>query len=165
MRIRFLTAHDAPFLQDALYHAIFTTPGEESPEYEIVEQPELARYIAEWMRQPDDFGFAAEDQGSFIGAAWLRRWSSDERGFGFIDEETPELSMALLPEYRGRGIGTKLLRHLLSAGEERYDAVSLSVSESNPARRLYEREGFNAVSEPVGGSITMVKRFAPRNMA
>jgi ribosomal protein S18 acetylase RimI-like enzyme len=112
------------------------------------------------MAHSDDLGFAAEENGRLIGAAWLRRWPSSERGFGFVDVETPELSMALLPKYRGRGLGTRLLRHLLSTAAERYDAVSLSVSVSNPARRLYEREGFTPVSEPDGGSITMVKKFS-----
>jgi ribosomal protein S18 acetylase RimI-like enzyme len=67
--------------------------------------------------------------------------------------------MSLLPGYRGRGIGTKLLRHLLSEAEKRYAAISLSVSESNPARRFYEREGFNVIGKPVGGSIKMVRQF------
>ena len=160
VRIRPLTPDDEPFLWDVLYHAIYIPLGEDAPAHEIVKEPELARYVADWMAHSDDLGFAAEENGGLIGAAWLRRWQSSERGFGFVDEETPELSMALLPQYRGRGVGTRLLRHLLSAAAQRYDAVSLSVSESNPARRLYEREGFLAVSEPEGGSITMVKRFS-----
>lgn len=156
---------DAPFLWEALYHAVFVPPGEEAPAYEIVKHPELKYCVAGWMRHPGDFGFVVEENGVRIGAAWLRRWSGRERGFGFVGEETPELSMALLPEYRGRGIGTRLLRHLLSAAEEFCDAVSLSVSEMNPARRLYEREGFMAFSAPEGDSITMIKRFASGNTA
>jgi GNAT superfamily N-acetyltransferase len=162
MLIRPLTPDDAPFLWDALYHAIHVPPSEQAPPYDIVKQPELSRYVADWMSYPDDFGLAIEEAGQLIGAAWLRCWPSDKRGFGFIDEKTPELSMALLPEYRGRGLGTRLLRQLLSAAEACYDAVSLSVSESNPARQLYERVGFIPFSKPQGGSITMIKRFAPR---
>jgi GNAT superfamily N-acetyltransferase len=165
MRIRPLTPDDEPFLLDALYYAIYIPLGEDAPAYEIVKQPELVRYVAGWMTHSDDLGFAAEENAGPIGAAWLRRWSSGERGFGFVDEETPELSTALFPEYRGRGVGTRLLRQLLCAAAERYDAVSLSVSVSNPARRLYEREGFMTVSEPGGGSITMMKKFSPRNGA
>ena len=81
-----------------------------------------------------------------------------ERGYGFVDEVTPELSMSVLPGHRRRGVGTMLLRSLLSLAEERFPAVSLSVSESNPARRLYEREGFISIGESEGGSMKMVRR-------
>jgi ribosomal-protein-alanine N-acetyltransferase len=47
--------------------------------------------------------------GDPIGAAWLRLWSKDEQGYGFVDVHTPELSMAVRPEFRGQGIGTLLL--------------------------------------------------------
>jgi GNAT superfamily N-acetyltransferase len=46
-----------------------------------------------------------------------------------IGEAIPELTIALLPEYRGRGIGGKLLDHALSAAKSRFPAVSLSVSD------------------------------------
>lgn len=161
MRIRPLTPDDESILWDVLFYAIFIPPGEDAPLYEIVKEPELARYVDDWMAHSDDLGYAAEENSELIGAAWLRRWSGSERGFGFVDEETPELSMALLPKHRGRGKGTMLLRHLLSTAAECHDAVSLSVSVRNPARRLYEREVFIAVSEPEGGSITMVKKFSP----
>lgn len=105
-------------------------------------------------------GFAAEVEERLVGATWLRCWPNSERGFGFIDTETPELSMALLPDFRGRGIGTQLLRQLLSAAREHYSIISLSVSESNPARKIYEREGFISVPDPEGDSITMIKKLS-----
>jgi GNAT superfamily N-acetyltransferase len=161
MRIRLLRPNDEPFLWDALYYAIYVPAGEKAPAYEVVQQRELARYVEGWMTRPGDSGFVAVKDGRSIGAAWLRRWTSSEPGFGFVDEDTPELSMAVLPSYRGCGTGTTLLRRLSSRAARNHDAVSLSVSVSNPARRLYEREGFVAVAEPSGGSITMMKRFAP----
>ena len=162
-RIRQLTRDDEPFLWHALYYAIHVPAGVDAPESGIVKRPELARYVADWMRRPGDVGFAAEEAAGPIGASWLRLGSSGERGFGFLDEEIPELSMSVLPGHRGRGVGTKLLRRLLAAAEERWDAVSLSVSESNPARRLYERERFTTVRAPGDGSITMIRQFAPRS--
>ena len=68
--------------------------------------------------------------------------------------------MALLPNYRGHGIGTALLRRLLAAAAHESEAVSLSVSKSNAALRLYERFGFTVVGEPKGGSVTMLKRLS-----
>lgn len=156
--IRHLASDDEPFLWEALFHAIHMQQGAE-PTREMVQKPDLARYVADWMKHSGDFGFIAEDAGTPIGAAWCRRWSAGHHGYGFVDEATPELSMSLLPEYRGRGIGTKLLRQLLANAGKRFDAISLSVSVTNPARRLYEREGFAAVGTPENGSITMIKQF------
>jgi ribosomal protein S18 acetylase RimI-like enzyme len=67
---------------------------------------------------------------------------------------TPELSIAVRPEYRGCGVGTRLLEQLLVAADREYDAVSLSVSDGNPAVSLYRRAGFMCVSTS-GGSSTM----------
>ena len=159
MRIRPLTIEYQPFLWKALYHAIYVPPGDAEPPPEIVNEPGIRRYAVDWMKNQDDIGCVAIEDEVPIGAAWLRCWSGDEQGYGFVDEDVPELSMALLPGYRGKGIGTKLLRHLLAEAEKRYAAISLSVSESNPARRLYEREGFKVFGNPEGGSIIMVKRF------
>ena len=161
--IRPLAPDDEPFLWTALYHALHVPPGADPPPPEVVRQPEIARYVSGWMERPGDLGFVAEVDGEPVGAAWLRRWPSGARGYGFVDEATPELSMALLPGHRGRGIGTALLRRLLAEAARESDAVSLSVSVSNPAARLYERLGFAVVGEPEGGSATMLRRLRARD--
>jgi len=161
--IRPLIPDDEASLREALYYAIHVPPGETPPVPEIVDVPELACYVTGWMQHPDDLGVLAEKNETPIGAAWLRRWSGEQRGYGYVDEATPELSMSLLPEHRGRGVGTALLRRLMSLAAERFAAVSLSVSVSNPAKRLYEREGFEAVGEPKGSSVTMVRVLSTGN--
>jgi ribosomal protein S18 acetylase RimI-like enzyme len=55
------------------------------------------------------------------------------------------LDIALLPAWRGRGIGTHCLQALA-----RGRALSIQVEIHNPARRLYERLGFRASGEPQG---------------
>lgn len=57
------------------------------------------------------------------------------------------IDIALVPAFRGRGIGTGLLRDLLEEADAKGKGVSLHVEVFNPARRLYERLGFTAVSE------------------
>ena len=105
-----------------------------------------------------DIGFVAVDEGSNdpVGAAWLRLLVGDEKGFGYVDEATPELGIAVLPGHRGRGVGAALLRRLLEASSVVYEAVCLSVSLDNPALRWYERVGFRRVGV-CGTSVTMVK--------
>jgi ribosomal protein S18 acetylase RimI-like enzyme len=157
--IRPLTPADQPLLWEALYQAVHVPEGQVPPPREIVLRPELAHYVADWGSRPGDYGvaaFAAEADGErFCGAAWLRRFSSDEPGYGTVNDATPELSIAVLPVYRGRGLGTRLLAALLAAPQA-HGPVSLSVSADNPARRLYERFGFR----PLGGSsgaVTMIR--------
>ncbi|HEU4594108.1 MAG TPA: GNAT family N-acetyltransferase, partial [Pyrinomonadaceae bacterium] len=83
-----------------------------------------------------------------------------DKGFAYLDDETPELAVAVSPEHRGRGVGTALMERLLSEASGLFAAVSLSVSPRNPARRLYERLGFETV-EVRGGHPLMRMKLRP----
>ncbi len=122
---------DEPVLRDMLYLAVFVPPGSPPPDYSVVAQPELARYVSSWGRRGDEAIIALDSNGDAIGAAWLRLWADHDHGYGFIDTVTPELSIAVRPDARGCGIGTQLLRRLLRRADESYDRVSLSVSAQN----------------------------------
>lgn len=161
MRLRPTTADDETVLKELLYHSISVAPGDAAPPREIVELPELVRYIRGWGTSEEDRGTLAEVNGAIVGGAWLRLWRAEEHGYGFVNEHTPELSMAVLPDHRGEGIGTELLRRVLEEAARHHDAVSLSVSEHNRARRLYERAGFVPVGSS-GDSITMLRDFRER---
>jgi GNAT superfamily N-acetyltransferase len=82
-----------------------------------------------------------------IGGAWLRLWDPNDPGYGYCDAATPELSIAVLPQHRGKGVGTRLLERLLDVASAYHRDVSLSVSIDNPARRLYQRMGFVVVQQ------------------
>lgn len=153
--IRSLTIEDEPFLWEMLYQAIYVPEGVSAPPRSIVQQPALAWYVQGWGREGDCGFLASTDTGQRVGVVWLRRPHAGQHGYGYVDDETPELSMALLPDYRGQGIGT-LLFDSVFASPCMHPRVSLSVSAKNPARRLYERAGFVAVGQ-CGDSITMVK--------
>ena len=108
----------------------------------------VSRYVRGWGR-PGDTAVIALDGGFPVGAAWFRLFSADEPGYGFVDERTPELAIAVVPSQRGHGIGEQLLARAASSarGEAGYGALSLSVEPGNPARKLYERHGFEVVDE------------------
>jgi ribosomal protein S18 acetylase RimI-like enzyme len=154
-RYRQLRKQDEPFLWEMLYQAVYVPPGENPPPREIVNQPELARYVQGWGRA-DDLGWLAIERTGALpaGAAWLRLLNSEQHGYGYVNECTPEISLAVLPGYRGRGAGTELLARLIRSSQGRFPALSLSVSSSNPAVHLYERVGFRVIKE-AGGSLTM----------
>ncbi len=160
--IRPLMQEDEPFLWQMLYVAAHMAEEGESTVQAVVNHPLIARYVKDWGRA-NDLGFVAIELNSSqpVGAAWLRLFRGDEKGFGWIDDTIPELAIAVLPKYTNQGVGTQLLAHLLPAAEASYPAVSLSVRSSNRALNLYERSGFKVIegSETInrtaGTSLTM----------
>jgi ribosomal protein S18 acetylase RimI-like enzyme len=160
VQVRAVGAGDEQMLRQYLRLSVFVRPGDPPPPDDIVDRPEIACYVDGWGRYGDD-GVVAIDESTRgdIGAAWLRLWPGPETGYGFVDRATPELGIAVRPEYRGRGIGTCLLDTLLARAEPRYRAVSLSVSLDNPAVALYQRLGFRAIAES-HGTLLMRLTFA-----
>ena len=144
--IRPAGAQDLPFLRDMLRHAYYARWGSEA-------DVPLERYVAGWGR-PGDNAVVAIDEFQPVGAAWYRLFEADEPGYGFVDEQTPELTIAIVPSMRGRGLGEELLSVLLDrAREEGRLRISLSVEPDNPAIRLYEQHGFARVGERAGALV------------
>jgi ribosomal protein S18 acetylase RimI-like enzyme len=110
--------------------------------------------VERWGR-PGDTALIAIQDFQRVGAAWYRLFKSENPGYGFVDEQTPELSIAIVPSRRGGGLGSELLDALLEqARSDGYHAISLSVEQGSPAIGLYERHGFSQVGEDDGG-VTM----------
>ena len=161
LAFRIAAAGDEGVLVEMLYLAVFVAPGTAAPPRSIVAQPELRRYVGGWGRPGDDGVIASSPTGDSMGAAWVRLWSRDEQGYGFVDVRTPELSVAVRPEFRGQGIGTLLLQQILHRADHIHESVSLSVSLQNPAVRLYERFGFARLFDD-GTSMIMRRMRASR---
>jgi ribosomal protein S18 acetylase RimI-like enzyme len=56
------------------------------------------------------------------------------------------VDIAILKEFRGRGLGSAILNDVLAEATQLGLHVTLSVELGNPARRLYERLGFKEIS-------------------
>ncbi len=158
MTLRPATVEDRPFLTAMLTEAASweREPGEPPhPLVDLLGVPEIAGYIEGWGR-PGDFGVVAEEAGAPVGACWCRRFTSQQRGYGFIAEDVPGLSIGVVPACRGRGRGRSLLTAVADeARRQAVRALGLSVSERNlRACRLYERAGF-VVVRTEGDSVTM----------
>jgi ribosomal protein S18 acetylase RimI-like enzyme len=119
----------------------------------------LYHYV-EGFGRTGDVCTVCEYDGVIVGAAWSRILDEPgNKGFGNIGDGIPELAISVLPEYRGRGIGSKLLECLhLELGAEGYDEISLSVQKENPAYYLYVRSGYQIVREQ-DEDYVMVKRL------
>jgi len=142
-----LTANDEPFLAEMMYQAIFVPAGAVAPPRSVVTEPTLSKYYVSFGTRIGDIGLKAiaPPQNISVGAAWVRLFTRVAPGYGYINDETPELSIAIDPAYRSKGIGTLLLTQLFATVAEQYNAISLSVWTENPAYRLYERLGFTVI--------------------
>lgn len=143
-------AQDVRFLRDMLHHAYYWK--ERQPD---AGPGPVQLYVKAWGRRGDSAVIALRD-GFPVGAAWYRLFSPSAPGYGFVDERTPELAIAVVPNARGHGVGAALLGSLLErARRDGFDEISLSVDRHNAgAIALYERHGF--VPEAEGGdSLTM----------
>ena len=146
--------------------------------------PHVRRFLEDWGR-PDDVGVVAVAERPAhqpvvdrpvnppvadrpvnppvvdrpVGAAWARRLEDpllrDDAGVAVA-----EVAIAVEEGYRGAGTGTALLCGLeREAAARGHRALALAVSPRNPARRLYERVGYEVVAEDERG-LVMRRRLA-----
>ncbi len=165
LRLRTAQRDDVQLLRALLLEAAFWRPNvARPPAGQALANPELARYV-EGFGRSGDFGLIAEEAAEPLGAAWWRHFQAGAPGYGFVDEAIPELTAAVLPGHRGRGIGTALLEALDREARRRgINRLSLSVERDNPAVALYQRLGFRAL-DARRDALTMVsepERPVPR---
>lgn len=142
--IREMNAAEYPMLNDFLYEAIFIPQGAEPPPKSIINNDELQVYVRDFGKSPHDRCLVAEADGKIVGAVWVRIMED----YGHIDDETPSFAISLYREYRGRGIGTELMRKMLDILRENgYERASLAVQKENYAVKMYKRVGFEVVGE------------------
>ena len=143
---------DVRFLRDMLRHAYH---------WRLAQDPELPvyRYVQNWGRR-GDAGVIAFEGRNVYGAAWYRLFGSREPGFGFVDETTPELTIAVVPSRRGHGTGSELLEALLErARGDGFAQISLSAEHGQTA--FYERHGFSPARQE-DGAVTMLATLGQR---
>jgi ribosomal protein S18 acetylase RimI-like enzyme len=159
VRIRAGGAPDLGFLEEMLFEAFFWDATTTRPVFATFRKhPEFTRLLADWGR-PGDRSIVAEYEHARLGAAWFRLWTLDVHSYGFVENGIPEIGIAVAPGYRSKGVGRALLRALIAvARADWFPGLSLSVSPGNPARRLYESEGFRKVGKS-GTSWTLLLPF------
>ena len=139
---------DVPFLRSLLAHAynwhvaVFDT------------DISISRYIDGWGR-PGDTAVIAMDDGHSVGAGWYRLFRTRVPGYGFVDEETPELTIVVVPSRQGEGIEGQLLAALVErARKADYNGLSVSTEKGKPETEYYLGERFELVGED-GATLTL----------
>jgi len=157
-----LVVEDEPIVWRMLHEAArMAEDGVTSPDA-TKHNIELVKYAKNWGI-PGDLGFAAFEVTSLkpVGAVWIRLLTGKDKGYGYLDDSTPELAMGVVPEHRKKGVGTKLLGLLIESARQSYRSICLNVRDDSPAVKFYERYGFkmvpgSAMTNRVGGrSINM----------
>ncbi|MCK0112635.1 GNAT family N-acetyltransferase [Ornithinimicrobium sp. F0845] len=113
---------------------------------DVTDRREFAHYTR-LLPERGDLGLVAEQDDAVIGVAWALFLPEEDAGYGFVDADTPELSLWVHARARRQGLGRLLLQLLKDEARTRgIRSLSLSVEAGNPARRLYDAEGFRAVT-------------------
>lgn len=159
---------DEDFLWVMLYYAANMEQDGATSQYAAKEHSYLQKYVANWGA-PSDLGVIGYFGSTPIGAVWSRLLIGDQQTSGYVDHQTPELAIAVLPEHVGKGVGTALLLGYLERAQALFPAVALNVRSTNPALRLYQRLGFTVIGEitnRVGTrSYNMIRRFEQHDPA
>lgn len=146
--IRVIREDELGILEDMLYEAIYQPDKNNPIPRSVLNIPEVNTYIRDFGKEKDDYCLVAELDGNIIGAVWVRMISGVIKGYGYVDDDTPEFAISLFEEYRNQGIGAKLMttmiNHLRKKG---YKQVSLSVKKENYAVKLYRKVGFEVIDE------------------
>ncbi|MDF1880222.1 GNAT family N-acetyltransferase [Sulfurimonas sp. MAG313] len=154
----FLRSSEQYLAKELLYYAARLDEGDTRLE----DFPLLEQYERNYGSYNGDIGVYIMVEGKVAGGAWVRILAN---GFGYVDDNTPELVFAVKPEFRNQGIGTAIMQQLFIEVSKSFSQISLSVRETNPVISLYERLGFTKVEgtehkNPAGTlSFTMIKHL------
>lgn len=134
-------AQDVPFMRSMLTHAYNWHVNLLDTDVPI------GRYVDGWGR-PGDTALIAQESGHRVGAGWFRLFRASAPGYGYVDDQTPELTVVVVPSRQGEGIGQLLLAGLVErAHADAYRAVSVSVERGHPEAEVYRAAGFEEIEE------------------
>lgn len=148
-----ITTEDIDFVKKMLHVALYVRKGEVPFPRSIIEETHLKKYYDNWGRTGDIGIIAMEFGGPYqsyippdipVGAAWSRLFAKENPSYGFVDEQTPELSIAVTVQKQG--IGKELMKHLIEANQEAgFQQLSLSVDTESSVKDWYLKLGFEII--------------------
>lgn len=147
-RIRELRKEETYILEDMLYEAIFQHEGFAPLPRTVIYEPRIYAYIDNFRSKKDDCYLVAIIDDKIIGAAWIRILDKPIKGYGNIDHQTPEFAISLHKDFRNKGLGTLLMKTMITHMKEKgYKQTSLSVDKNNYAAKMYKKLGFEIIGE------------------
>lgn len=136
LNLRAVTADDEPLLRDVYAGTradeLTQVPWSDEQKRAFCDMQFTAQAAHYREHYPTAVYSVIETDGVPVGRLYVDRWTREIR----------IMDIALLPEFRGRGVGTRLLRELQEEARTAGKALSIHVEKFNPALKLYERLGF-----------------------
>ena len=148
MIIRELKPDEIFNLEDMLYEAIYQPDEDNLIPRSVINVSEVNVYIKDFGKWKDDCCLVADSDGEIVGAVWVRIISGEIKGYGYVDNQTPEFAISLFKDYRNKGLGTQLMSRMVDCLRGKgYKQASLNVKKENYAVKLYRKMGFKVIDE------------------
>lgn len=158
IHIRKIKISEIPILEEMLYQSIYQKDELNLIPRSVIDIPEVKVYIDAFGQKKDDYCLVADLDGKIVGAVWVRILADKIKGFGNIDNQTPEFAISLFKEYRNFGLGTQLMNKMIVYLKEKgYQKTSLSVQKENYAVKLYKNLGFKIIDKNKDDYIMLMK--------
>lgn len=140
IRYREANKKDIPFMTKMLLESCAASEVYIDPS-ELSKFPDTEIYVKGWDPKSECGIIAENESGKAVGATWIRNLS--ELGH-WEKEQLPEITVAVLPEYRRHGIASDLMNRLYKLCQQKdIHKLSLGVHQNNiPAINLYIKQGW-----------------------
>jgi tRNA (cmo5U34)-methyltransferase len=146
-KIREIREDEYHLIKEFTYQAIFLREESMVAPRTVLDEPKLRIYYEDFGK-PDEACLLVEVDNMVVGAVWTRILSGEVKGFGNLDQFTPEFGISLFKEYRNKGLGTKLMENMLELLKKKgYRRTSLAVQKDNYAVNMYKQVGFSVFKE------------------
>jgi GNAT superfamily N-acetyltransferase len=105
-----------------------------------------------------DLGIYSLTNNVVSGAAWIRLFNELHGAAAYVDNVTPVLTLAILPDMRGNGIGTLIMNQLLQEAAVVYEKIS--VLSNKDSEGFYQKLGFFSLDDSGSKDVfTMLKKL------
>ncbi len=158
----FLRSSEQKIATDMLHYAYRL----DETDKKLQDFPELEIYSSFYGLSSKDLGLYALSEHKIAGGAWIRLLKEDDKANAFIDEKTPILTIAVMPEFRGMGIGSAMLEQLFLEAGALFEKMSVSVLNNEKTVKYFKKHGFVEVKNSFSNSlingaevITMIKEL------
>ena len=105
-----------------------------------------------------DLGVYSLTNNVVSGAAWIRLFNESHGAAAYVDNVTPVLTLGILPDMRGNGIGALIMNQLLQEAAVMYDKIS--VLSNKHSKGFYQKLGFFSLDDSDSKDVfIMVKKL------
>lgn len=157
--LRTLAEYEYDILPIFLYNAIPQDNEEDLLDISVIREERFQKYIEKFGKE-DDYAIVWEKDGQIAGLAWTRLFDEANKGFAYISDDIPELTVSILPGYNVQKISAELIEVISNELRIKgYDKVSVSVSENDEMLDVYTKYDFVEKEKQDDNRVLLVKEL------